>query len=132
GGDEDAGRVGAGLANGVHDGVEHGHTAVQGCLAALARRHPGDDLRPIVEHRRAVEGAFAAGEAVDDDPARPIDEDAHATAPFDAATAWAAASSRVSAVWNCASRRRTAASAAFVPTIRTTIGTSRSCCSRAS
>ena len=50
--------------------------------------------------------------------------------PCDAATAWAAASSSEDAVTNCASSRRTAASAAFVPTIRTTIGTSRSCWAR--
>ena len=48
-------------------------------------------------------------------------------APFDAATAFTAASSSDVAVSKCASSRRAAASAAFVPTIRTTIGTSRVC-----
>src|SRR5262249_50228989 len=123
-GDEDARGVGAGLPDGVHDGVEDRHTAVEGGLAALARCHPGDHVRAAVEHRGAVERALAAGQPVDDDPARAVDQDAHAAAPpapFEAATAWAAASSSELAVWNRASRSRTAASAAFVPTIRTTI-----------
>ena len=47
-------------------------------------------------------------------------------------TAFAAASSSEAAVAKCASSRRTAASAALVPTIRTTIGTSRSWTARAS
>ena len=68
--DEDARRVGAGLADGVGDRVEHGHPAVQRGLAALAGRHPGDDLGAVLEHRGAMERALAAGQAVDDDPAR--------------------------------------------------------------
>src|SRR4029079_17501314 len=129
---EDARGVGAGLADGVGHRVEDRNASVERRLAAFARGHPRDDLGAVLEHRLAVEGSFAAGQAVHDGPAGSIDEDAHATAAFDAATAWAAASSSVSAVWNCASRRRTSASAAFVPTIRTTIGTSLACCARAS
>src|SRR4029079_15475252 len=105
---------------------------VEGGLAALARRHAGDDVRAVFEHRGPVARALPAREPVDDGPARAIDQDAHAAAPFDAATACAAATSRVSAVWNWASRRSTAASAAFARTIGRTIGTSRVCWPRAS
>ena len=67
------------------------------------------------------------GDALDEEPRLGPDQDAQAAAPRDAATAFAAASSSEAAVSKCACSSRTAASAAFVPTIRTTIGTSRAC-----
>ncbi len=81
-------------ADGLGDGVEDRNRAVERRLAALARCHPGDDVRAVLLHRPAVELALAAGDAVDDQPRLGSDEDAHAAAPRDAATALAAASSR--------------------------------------
>src|SRR4029079_19076322 len=114
------------------DGVEHRDTPVEGRLAALARRHAGDERGPVLEHRPAVELALEAGDALDDEARVAVDEDAHAATPLAAATAFAAASSRLCAVTKLAASSSSAASAAFVPTILTTIGTSRSCWARAS
>ena len=46
-------------------------------LAALAWRHAGDDPGPVCRHRPGVEVAFAAGDALDDEPRIAVDEDAH-------------------------------------------------------
>ena len=92
-----------------------GTRPVERGLAALARRHAGDDPGAVLLHRPAVEVALATGDALDDQPRLGPDEDAHAAAPRDAATALAAASSSEAAVANWASSSRTAASAAFVP-----------------
>src|SRR6185369_1179077 len=46
--------------------------------ASITRGHADDDVRSVLEHRRAVERALAAGQAVDDDPAPAVDQDAHA------------------------------------------------------
>src|SRR6185503_9012356 len=138
--DEDAGGVRAGLANAVGDGVEDRHSVVQRLLAALARGHAGDDVRAVGLHRAGVELALAAGDALDQEARVAPDEDAHPAGPaaparatpaaparaaFADATAFAAASSSDAAVAKCASSSRRAASSAFVPTMRTTIGTSR-------
>src|SRR6185436_4608529 len=152
GGDEDQGRVRAGLLDGLGHRVEDRDAAIKGRLAALARCHARDDVRAVGLAGPGVELTLAPGDALDDEPRVPADEDAHArrstapvasaapgapgapppVAPREEATAFAAASSREDAVWKWASSRRTAASAALVPTIRTTIGTSRVCCERAS
>ena len=125
--DEDARRVGAGLADGVDHGVEDRHGAVErvwpplpGVIPATIRvpyssiarlwKSPSRPVMPWTTRR--VSG-----------PMRTLMRHA----PRDAATALAAASSSDAAVVNRASSSRTAASAAFVPTIRTTIGTSRVC-----
>src|SRR3954453_11755347 len=129
---EDARGVRAGLAHGFDHRVEYGHPAVDRPLPALARRHTGDDRSAVVDHRAAVEFALTTRDPGHDQPGVAVDQDAHAVTPRDAATALAAASSRLAAVSNCASRRSAPASAAFVPTIRTTIGTSRSWSPRAS
>ena len=50
--DEDAGRVGAGLADRLGDRVEDRDRAVERGLAALARRHAGDDLRAVARASR--------------------------------------------------------------------------------
>src|SRR5207342_3976909 len=122
----------AGVADRLGDRVEDRHAPVERGLAALARGHAGDDPGAIFLHRPAVELALASGDALDEESRRGSDDDAHAAAPRDAATAFAAASSSEAAVAKCACSSRTAASAAFVPTIRTTIGTSRTCWARAS
>ena len=59
---------------------------------------PGDDRGAVLEHRPAVELALAAGDALDHEARVAPDQDAHAAAPFAAATALAAASSRLAAV----------------------------------
>src|SRR5439155_27080722 len=136
--DKDAGRIGAGLADGLDDGVEDRHGAIERRLAALAGRDPGDDVGAVVAHLSAVEVAFATGDPLDHQPGIGPDQDAHAglagavAARREASTALAAASSSEAAVVNLASSSRAAASAALVPTIRTTIGTSRSWTARAS
>ena len=95
------------------------------CWPPLPGRHAGHDPGAVGLHRPAVELALATGDALDQQPRVGPDDDAHAAAPRDAATAFAAASSSELAVAKCACSSRTAASAALVPTIRTTIGTSR-------
>ena len=77
----DDARVGAGLTDGLGDGVEDRHRAVDGAQAALAGRHAGDDLRaPRRDHLAGVELALAAGDALDEQPRVAADEDAHAGA----------------------------------------------------
>ena len=98
----------------------------------LPGRHARDHVRPVGGRRAGVEFALATGDPLDDEARLTAHEDAHAVAPRDAATAFAAASSRLAAVSKRASVRSVAASAALVPTIRTTIGTSRVCWARAS
>ena len=80
-GDEDARGVRAGLRDRLGDGVEDRHAAVEGRLAALARRDAGDDVRAVLEHRGRVELALAAGDALDQEPRLAVDEDAHAAVP---------------------------------------------------
>src|SRR5260221_3210393 len=131
--DENATGVRARLGDGFGDRVEDRDAPVEGPLTALAGRHARDDLRPVRLHGPGMELALAAGDPLDDEPGVVADEDAHAAlAAFAAATAFAAASSSEDAVSNRAARRRSAASSAFVPTIRTIIGTLRPCWARAS
>ena len=74
----------------------------------------------------AVEVALAAGDALDDEAGLAPDEDAHARrSPAMPRRPWPRPRRAMAAVSNCASSSSVAASAAFVPTIRTTIGTSR-------
>jgi hypothetical protein len=77
--DEDQRRVRARHGDGLRDRVEHGNALdVQ---AALARRHPGDDVRAVVAVAQPVEAAFAAGQALDDEPGPLVNDDRHQPAP---------------------------------------------------
>ena len=63
---EDHRGVGAGLAHGVVHAVEDRPALVR--RPALAGRHAADDLRAVRGRRLGVEGAFAAGQALHDQP----------------------------------------------------------------
>jgi len=58
---EDERDVGARFGDGPGDGVEHRHLAFE-CLAAAARRDPGDDLGAVLQALPSVKGACAAGD----------------------------------------------------------------------
>ena len=111
-----------------------GTAAVERGLAALARRHAGDDPGAVGLHRAGVEVALAAGDALDDEPRLGSDEDAHAAAlPRDAADGLGRR------LVQRGGRREVGLPRAgrpprprSCPTIRTTIGTSRSWTARAS
>src|SRR4029079_11011596 len=79
--DEDAGRVRAGLADGLGDGVEDRDRAVEGPEAALAGRDPGDDPGAVLEHRPRVELALATGDALDEQPRVGADQGAYLAVP---------------------------------------------------
>ena len=103
----------------------------------LARRHAGDDVGAVVLHLLGVEAALAAGDALDEESRVRPDEDAHA--PLARCGHGHDPSRRprraCAAVWRSgspASLRMRAACSALVPTMRTTIGTWRSCWRRAS
>ena len=99
----------------------------------LSGRHAGHDRGAVGLHGTGMELALTSGDALDHEPRVAPDEDAHRLpSPADAATAFAAASSSEVAVSNFAAWSSSAASAAFVPTMRTTIGTARVCWARAS
>src|SRR5262249_4309649 len=69
------GRVRAGLLHGVAHGVKHRPTLVR--RATLARRHTADDVGAVGLRLLRVERAFAAGEALNDEPRVSIDEYGH-------------------------------------------------------
>src|SRR5919202_2110041 len=120
-------RLDAGV-GGVVERVEH-RDAVD-ALAALARRDAGHDVRAVALVVQRVERALAAGDARDADARVVVDEDAHAptSAPaFASSTTRSAAPSIVDSTCRfgrsaSASRRRPSSS--FVPSRRTTNGTS--------
>jgi hypothetical protein len=64
--DEDEGAFGAGLADGVVDGVEDGD-AVLGLLAAAAGGDAGDDLRAVLDAAAGLEAALLARDPLDED-----------------------------------------------------------------
>src|SRR5687768_9041886 len=121
---EDACRVGPGLLDRLRDGVVYRHAPVERGLPALAGRDAGHDVRAVLEHGGRVKLTLATGDPLDQEPRVAVDEDAHAVPPA-AATAFAAASSSESAVMRFASARIGFASSELVPTMRTTMGTSR-------
>src|SRR5206468_9707753 len=71
--------VGAGLGDGVVEGVEH-RDALD-VLAALARRHARHDLRAVALVVHRVERALAPRDAGDAELRVVVDEDAHSTIP---------------------------------------------------
>ena len=78
--DEDHRRVRARLVDGVGDGVED-RDALD-VLAALARRHAGDDLRAVAAVAQPVERALAAGQPLDDELRVAVDDDRHYLHPL--------------------------------------------------
>src|SRR5262245_8080033 len=114
---------------GVLDRVEDGETEMGG--AALARGHAADHARAVSDRLFGMERALRAGEALADDAGAVIDENRHGlcgnhhAAPFTAATAFLAASSRSSA--ETMARPDSASSslprATLVPSSRTINGT---------
>src|SRR5205085_4373134 len=77
---EDHRRVRAGLVDRLGDGVED-RDSVE-ILAALAGRDAGDDVRAVVPVPQRVEGAFAAGCALDDELRLIADDDRHQRCDF--------------------------------------------------
>ena len=73
--DEDERGVGARLGDRLGDRAED-RDALD-VLAALARRHAGDDVRAVGAVAQAVEAALAAGQALDDEPRVAVDQDRH-------------------------------------------------------
>ena len=73
--DEDERRVGARFRDRVGDRAEDGDAL--DVLASLARRDPGDDVRPVGAVAQPVEAALAAGQALDDEARLAVDEDRH-------------------------------------------------------
>ena len=124
---KDAARVGTGFAHRVDHGVKHWDALIKCALSAATWSHSGDDLGAVCRHLRGVESAFATGESLNNETCLRSNQDAHAAPPAASATAFSAASSRLDAVANPPAVRSSAASFAFVPTMRTTIGTVRSC-----
>src|SRR5262249_48753451 len=124
--DEDHRGVGAGLVDRLGDRVEDGDPV--DVLAALAGRHAGDDLRAVALVVGRVDGALATGDVGDDQAGLSVDEDAHAIAPWLAAssTTFSAASFIVAAVatpGRLASASSLRPSTSLVPSRRTTNGT---------
>jgi len=69
---EDDGGVGAGLLDGLGDGVEDRPALVDG--SALARGDPANDDSPVVCRALGVESAFLAGDALHDETSVFIDQ----------------------------------------------------------
>src|SRR5664280_2148538 len=103
---EEHGDVGTGVADGRCHAVEHRHAVDD--LAALAGRRAGDHVGAGGAHAARVEGALAAGDALDQHAAGLVDEDGHQSASPPAACPPAAASADAFAA---ATTRRTASSA---------------------
>ena len=80
GGNEDQRRVRACLVDCVGDRIEDGHAL--DVLAALSRRHAGDDVRAVCLVAQAVEAALAAREALDQKPRVVVDDDRHYLTPL--------------------------------------------------
>ena len=64
-----------GLGDGVGDRAEDGDAF--DVLAFLARRDPGDDVRPVGAVAQPVEAALRAGQALDDEACLAVDQDRH-------------------------------------------------------
>src|SRR5262245_950908 len=127
--DIDHARIGAGRRGGLAHRVEDREAEMGG--AALARRHAADHARAVSDRLLGMERALRAGEALADDAGVPIDENGHGlngdhhAAPFTAATAFLAASSRSSAGMTARpdSAKSSLPRATLVPSSRTINGT---------
>src|SRR5208283_4774846 len=83
--DEDNGRVGAGVFDGFGYSIENG--AFQVIAAAFAWRDAADNRGAVGDGLLGVEGAFLAGETLNEQARVFVDEYAHALAPEVAALA---------------------------------------------
>ena len=100
---DDAG-VGAGCLDSFGDRVED-RCIANGPFASLARRHTSDHIGAVVDHLLGVKGALTSGDALHNQTGIVVNQDAHALAPFAAATAFSAASAKVAAVGRLASAK---------------------------
>jgi hypothetical protein len=79
-GNKDHRRVRPGLLDGLGDGVEDRDPLE--VLTALAGCDAGDDVRAVGAVAKRVEGALAAGRALDDELRLRVDDDRHQLCPF--------------------------------------------------
>src|SRR5207302_215773 len=130
--DEDHRRVGRSSRHRLVEGVEHGDPL--DILAALAGRHTGHDLGPVVAVAQRVERPLATGYPGYAQPRACVDQDAHAAAIASSTTRCAAPSMVVSVttLGRLASESRRRPSSSLVPSSRTTNGTSGSTWAKAS
>src|SRR6266851_8165720 len=107
---------------GIGDGVEH--RALEVLRAAFSGGNAAHNIRAVFDHLLRVKGAFAAGEALNDQARFFIDENAH-RAPPARATTFSAPSFMPSAMvkFNPLSRRICWPRSTLVPSMRTTTGT---------
>src|ERR1041384_5543604 len=103
-------------------GVKDRHRGVE-ALAALPRRHPGDDVGAVGYHLPGVEGAVAAGDPLHHEAGVPVHEHAHA-ASLASATACFTASSMSERARIPAPCRSGNACSSLVPVSRMTMGRS--------
>src|SRR6267142_2368201 len=120
--DEDHGSIRSRGFRGVGDSIENGPLEMLG--AAFAGGDAADDIRSVLDHLLRVEGAFAAGEALDEQARFFVNENAH-RAPPASATTFCAPSFMPSAMvkFRPLSRRICWPSSTLVPSMRTTTGT---------
>src|SRR5260221_265154 len=114
--DEDSGAIGAGRDDSLRHRVEERHA--DRLAAALARAYTADQRGAHLLHPLGVEATLAAGDALDDDLAGRVEEDAHRVS----ATIFCAASQPLSPGSIPFSRRIALPSASLVPESRTTRG----------
>src|SRR5713226_10645699 len=121
-GNENHGGVCAGGFRGVGDGVEDGALEMPG--AAFAGSDAAGHVCAVLDHLLGVEGAFAAGEALDDQTRFFVDQNAHRAPPARATTFWAPSFMPSAMVkFKPLSRRICWPTSTLVPSIRTTTGT---------
>src|SRR5687768_3055123 len=115
-------RVRSGLPTSIMHAVKDRPTLVG--RATFAWRDASDNARAVRRRRLRVEGSFASGQALDDEPGVPVEEDCHDYRRA-SATTFSAASPIESAVvkFKLLSRMICLPSSTLVPSIRITIGT---------
>src|SRR5207253_263332 len=121
-GNENHGSVCGGGFRGVGDGVEDG--ALEMFRSTFTRGYTANHIRAVFDHLLGVEGAFAAGETLDEQPGFFVDQNAH-RAPPARATTFCAPSFMPSAIvkFKPLSRRICWPTSTLVPSMRTTTGT---------
>ena len=105
--------------NGFAHGVEHRNA--QYVLTALARRYARDDVRAVSEHLLGMEGALAAGNALNDEPRVLIDNDAHRRSLLSSSAAMDSRNPSVRTTSECRLSMISTPLSLFVPSMRTTI-----------
>src|SRR5216684_608027 len=119
---EDHGRVRARASHRFGDGIEYGPLEV--LRGALARSDAAYNVGAVLDHLLRVEGAFAPGEALNDEARFLADEDAHRAPPASATTFCAPSFMPFAMVkFRPLSRRICWPSSTLVPSMRTTTGT---------